>query len=438
MMWKPRNYAILAACVWWTAGCMSLLDQCASDADCPGSPPCMRGVCESGKCEQRSVGPSSLGEVADNPCRVRQCTSAGKVEVAHQTKGTLVKGSPKGDCKQWVCDGGGLVVEALDPTDTGSDANLCTADLCSGGSPLYDPYPLGHRVGPGSAVGDCRSLRCDGAGNAAEATDPQDVPNDGLVCTKDVCVEGLPKNVPIAAGVTVSDGIDGNCSAVMCADAPSQSKPAPDASDLPPAEGACLMGRCVDGKPAQLPAPTGTVCDSVGSTCKTDGRCDRCPEVDASCADNGFGEPNDVSGQAKELGTLSDRDLFKTWPHVCGVLKGKDDVDWYSYFGNDSSGIVDPGRFFRKDAGVQVCAFFKCEKSSDSPSFSCPTPTVSAVSSAESGAMPGCCGLAPFQVDLDCLPSGGLFGDDNAQVFLRVSATDSAKSCQPYELRFHY
>ena len=415
------------------SGCPSALQDCRRASDCDGGA-CRVATCEAGSCIFVPRNSATLPDDDPNDCVVPACDLEGELIVRNLPKGRVVQGGKVGDCRKRVCDGLGRLTEAADDVDVPASTNPCLAPKCSGGSPLFVPLAKGSKIADTSPTGDCLSTQCDGLGKATLLPDLGDPKDDDDPCTIDYCEAGKTVHVKLPAGVTVADDVRGNCKAVKCLEGGSH-EPVEDRSDAGTGTNACQYGSCELGKTVFKPRPPGTVCNSLGGTCKKEGRCDRCPDIDAQCSDFGPGEPNDTAASAHQLPSIDDKDLFQTWPHVCGVLAGKDDVDWYAYNGHDGGGIVDPGRFFRDSDSLQVCAFFQCEKSTDSPKFSCPDATSSATS--PSG-MPGCCGLEPFKVVLDCLPSGGLFGKDNATVFLRVRSTDDSATCTPYELRYHY
>lgn len=414
-------------------GCAQVVGSCVRGSDCDGGP-CRAATCQAGRCVFVPRNSATVPDDDPTDCVVPACDDAGELLVLNLPAGSVVSGGPKGDCRKRVCDGAGHVLDAPDDKDLPDDNNPCTINGCSGGSPLFVPRKEGERVGKDTIAGDCKSMRCDGLGTAKMAYDPFDPEDDNNPCTTDQCNGPKTHHAPLPAGVTVSDGIAGNCKASKCGENGTFTL-VDDDSDAGHASKVCTFATCSEGKSIFKPAPPGTTCNTVGGTCKTDGRCDRCPELDAKCTDTGPGEPNDTPATAHVLQPINDQDLFQNWPHVCGVLAGANDVDWYMYNGHDEGGIVDPGRHFPTDVELQVCVFFQCEKAGDTPKFSCPAATSSAK---PVDGMPGCCGTSPFKVVLDCLPSGGLFGDDNASVFLRVSKPSDGLQCLPYELRYHY
>jgi len=145
------------------------------------------------------------------------------------------------------------------------------------------------------------------------------------------------------------------------------------------------------------------------------------------------------------LGPLDDHDP-NPLPAAAGVIRGKDDQDWYTYAGNDTFlYTVDPWVGFAQDVGVRICMFFECGEGTTtvgggseiggSDPVVCPGGTAPVASS--QGRI-GCCadpGVSAFTLDLACTGTS----NDSAQVYLRLdvpNATDD--TCIAYSLRYHY
>ena len=109
-----------------------------------------------------------------------------------------------------------------------------------------------------------------------------------------------------------------------------------------------------------------------------------CPAPSATCADNDG--DNDTEYTATQLGSLDDPDIDGRIR--CGVLSHRDDVDWYSYHGNDTpNGYVDPTRAWSGVPNVRICAYFQCDQP---PKLAdCPEGTTPDTSP---GGIAGCCG----------------------------------------------
>lgn len=100
---------------------------------------------------------------------------------------------------------GGAEPECTKPTDCpGLDGacswRTCKAGVC--GRQLAPAGPLAEQI-----PGDCRELRCDGAGGEHAVPVPADVPDDGNECTADRCAASGPIHEPLATGTACSTGL---------------------------------------------------------------------------------------------------------------------------------------------------------------------------------------------------------------------------------------
>jgi hypothetical protein len=144
-----------------------------------------------------------------------------------------------------------------------------------------------------------------------------------------------------------------------------------------------------------------------------------------ACDDTGQAEPNDGEGSAGDIGVLDDCD--GSGGYLEGVLSGND-VDWYTYQGNDGFGcVVDASRSIESDGEVRVCQFFDC--SGEMVDIGCPEGTAAETSPEGRN---GCCSQDPFEVGIDC---PGL--NDSANVYVRVDKPP-AYACVHYTLTLHY
>ncbi|MBI4957633.1 MAG: hypothetical protein HY908_36845 [Myxococcales bacterium] len=159
--------------------------------------------------------------------------------------------------------------------------------------------------------------------------------------------------------------------------------------------------------------------------------------VPNNCYDTGF-EPNEGENTAFDLGDLTDCD--GTGSSLVGTIDGGNDLDWYFYVGDDTTGCsVDPSRNFGGGAGLRVCAFFECTDTGAALALSCPSDTTAATSPL---GRDGCCGAASwsfdpwgFSSDVGC--TGTL--DDRLQVYIRVDEPGAdASTCNDYTLDYHF
>ncbi|MEZ4452121.1 MAG: hypothetical protein R3B09_21835 [Nannocystaceae bacterium] len=199
------------------------------------------------------------------------------------------------ECEGMVCK----VVNRPPGWDFDLDYGDCMTQVCDGNGgyntvqDLEDP--------PREDRGNCAQSICEADGGSSIVVDPSDTPDDGLECTYDACVDGVPTSTPMATNTRCGPGDDGYCD----------------------------------------PA----------------GKCLTCPTLDP-CADPGP-EPSDSQSTAIQLGQITDKD--GDGGTVCGVLGTADDVDWYVYGGNDVAfAMVDPTRTVTASAAARLCVYAKC------------------------------------------------------------------------------
>lgn len=271
----------------------------------------------------------------------------------------------------------------------------CQGASCFGGACLYDYLPEG-TPWPYDEYGDCYLEFCDGAGGVY--SEPGDDPP-------------LQKS--------------GDCHRFMC-DAGNIVSNIDD-SDLPDDANDCTLDECMMGEASNTVVPEGSVCGELDNNyCHSDGQCHRCKEVTAMCEDFG-GEPHEDQQTAFNLGAIDDNDANGSY--VCGTLRGANDIDWYTFDGNDALGNkVDPVRSLVTQNGEngRVCVFFECAKGSTTVDCKAATPTMSPLGHK------GCCAGATVAPKLNC---GGL--DDTTRVWIRVDNPNKL-ACVPYELDYHF
>ena len=195
--------------------------------------------------------------------------------------------------------------------------------------------------------------------------------------------------------------------------------------DLPEDALECTTDSCADGEPVFTPKPKGTFCGPMGAHyCHDDAICRRCKQLDDPCEDPGP-EPNELQALAHDFGTIGDSDSAGGF--VCGSVSGADDVDWYTFEGDDTIfGAVDPTRVIDGKGTSRLCVYAECLKGTTSVSCAGGTTPDTAP-----GGQKGCCGSGEVKPKLEC---SGL--DDAANVWIRVDQPEPA--CFPYELAYHF
>ncbi|HTA90863.1 MAG TPA: hypothetical protein VK745_14830 [Polyangiaceae bacterium] len=155
----------------------------------------------------------------------------------------------------------GASAACTDVADCPNIANACAFATCTAGVCGISYQPKGYRISQGT-LPNCKVIVCDGGGDMEEAVDPSNVPKPDNACLTGTCdATGTPGSAPMPAGSACStvaggqrcDG-DGNCVACLTA------------SDCAPGElctaHACLASTCADG--AKDGSETGVDC---GGTC---------------------------------------------------------------------------------------------------------------------------------------------------------------------------
>jgi hypothetical protein len=242
----------------------------------------------------------------------------------------------------------------------------CREDVCDGEGGLTSELADDP---PNQLPGDCQRFVCDG-GDAVTMLDAADVPNDGNDCTEDTCEEGVPTNTPKAMHTACGPGL------------------------------------------AQF--------------CHTDAGCRPCKQVTDACEDYGA-EPHDNQETAQNLGTISDADDDGSF--ACGTIKGTNDIDWYTFAGDDAFlNYVDPERSLvtQNGGGGRVCVYLQCNNGSTS--IDCGGATADTAPLGQKG----CCSATSVAPKLNC---SGL--DDSAKIWIRVD-TPQALACVPYQLDYHF
>lgn len=137
-------------------------------------------------------------------------------------------------------------------------------------------------------------------------------------------------------------------------------------------------------------------------------------------------EDNNTEADAADLGILGDGDDPVT---ITGVLEG-DDVDWFTYLGEDNLlSSVGPARELTTAGALRMCKFAECGNDLFATEVTCPEGT--AVAESPEG-RPGCCGDDSFEIELNCLD----VIDDDAQVWIRFD--QGLADCTQFTLEYQY
>ena len=153
------------------------------------------------------------------------------------------------------------------------------------------------------------------------------------------------------------------------------------------------------------------------------------------CVDNSPAESNDTEEIAYPLSGAPITDDDADGGELSGVLAGPDDVDWYTYRGDDTSwGVADPTVSWILEApGARVCIFLACLSVPTEFPNGCPSGSYPESSGA--GRI-GCCSTGSLTLDdYNCTGSS----DEDAYVYIRIDAPGApADLCASYRASYHF
>lgn len=288
---------------------------CNVEADCtelPVSDECTTRVCEAHACKLVFVVKDTKTKsqtVGD--CQLEVCDGAGKpvsksddtdlpVDGNDCVDHKCIAGVPStpplaanvtcGKNQTFKCNGSGSCVGCLAPTDCAGVDDACKTRTCVADSCGFD-YQTAGTVLPAAeqALGDCRRLECDGAGNVNSVPLDADLPVDGNDCTADVCTAGAASNPPLALDTACKTGFcDGAAACVEC-----------NAAAQCPAPPLCIAATCDAHVCGTTPIAAGTLAPPAQQTSAD------CKQV--NCDGNGgtsqAPDPNDLPNDGKQCTT---------------------------------------------------------------------------------------------------------------------------------------
>ncbi|MFO0588746.1 MAG: lamin tail domain-containing protein [Polyangiaceae bacterium] len=264
-------------------GTTTSVTPCETPADCPDPPnACVDATCDANVCGFKTKADGPLPDQKAGDCKVSQCTAGVPMDVADDTdlpddgndctldictEGNASHMDAPADTACGAnmllkCDGAGKCVDCTANDQCGTDTecatwtcdtNVCNQHFTAQGTPLA-----------AQTAGDCQVEQCDGNGSTEYAADNADVPADATVCTNDVCVLGVPSNIPVAANTTCDENsgtiCDGSGACVQCI----------LPTDCPGVDDECGVRTCIGGVCGKNFAPQGTLVAS-----QTAGNCEK-------------------------------------------------------------------------------------------------------------------------------------------------------------------
>lgn len=252
-----------------------ILNGCETDVDCGGgqcaacgifelcinNADCQTGLCDGSICVECIFATDCPG--SDTECSQRTCTG-GVCGENFEPFGTPLTEQTPGDCQLAVCDGAGGTTSVPDDLDLPDDGLQCTEDVCVGGVPSFPPLPTGAPCTEGNGA------VCDGLGGCVECNVASDCPGTDTECSQRTCAANAcgvnfePFGLPVAGQTT------GDCQVVVC-DGLGSTTSIPDDLDLPDDGQECTEDLCVGGVAMFPPYPLGFPCS--GGQCDGAGNC---------------------------------------------------------------------------------------------------------------------------------------------------------------------
>lgn len=202
----------------------------------------------------------------DDECSTRTCLG-GVCGRSFKPAGTASATQTKGDCKRSECDGKGALVTVYDATDTPNDDNECTSEVCVGAVPKYTPVPYGSSCTKGGKY-------CDGKGACIECAAPSECPGADTECAKRTCIANKCGMMNTADGTPTAGQTTGDCRQVQC-NGLGGIKSVSEDTDLPNDGKVCTQDVCSSGVASHPPQPSGLSCGG-GYVCNGAGSCVQC------------------------------------------------------------------------------------------------------------------------------------------------------------------
>jgi hypothetical protein len=259
-------------------------DGCVQDGECLDDNPCSDDRCESGTCVHPPVtddpacvcsGPGDCTQLPpDDDCATRACDD-GICAQHFVDAGVAVgeAGQTTEDCKQVVCDGRGGTEVVDDDSDVPNDGLECTEDTCVAGMPSSTP------VQPGMP---CSAGECNDAGQCTGCTSPDECEGEQTFCEAITCESSVCGVMSTASNTPLPDGdqTTGDCLRRVCDGRGNVAQIAED-TDLPTDDGfECTDETCNDGMVGHPALPADTPC--TAGFCDGNGGCGEC-NTDAQC-----------------------------------------------------------------------------------------------------------------------------------------------------------
>jgi len=255
---------------------------CANGGGCKQAKDCASGHCGGASvCVECAVATDCPG--TDNACGKRTCV-ANACGVSLVQADTVLADQIAGDCKQAQCDGSGGIKQAVLDSDLPDDGLVCTTDICNAGVAANTP------VAVGTACSQNGGIQCNVQGACvATCFDAANCPGSDNECQTRTCSAGLCGFALASIGKVVAAQSAGDCKQNQCDGFGNVASVALD-SDVFVDGNACTLDACNAGVPANTPMASGSACSQDGGTlCDGQGACvvcvapSDCPGADTEC-----------------------------------------------------------------------------------------------------------------------------------------------------------
>ena len=205
-----------------------------------------------------------------NPCLVAMCHD-NVCMLMPIGSGEEARTQTPGDCRVLRCDGAGNSIDAADDNDVPEDGLDCTLDTCTNGVLEYPSAT------PGTACDDGSGTMCDDWGNCVECLAPSDRPGEDGECEWRTCIDNVCGVDSAGASTPLVSQILGNCATETCGGS------LVDDDDTPNDGNECTADLCNDGDPSNPPLDLGESCQNNGTVCDGAGACVEC-NAGSECA----------------------------------------------------------------------------------------------------------------------------------------------------------
>lgn len=210
-----------------------------------------------------------------NPCMAAMCHDNACMEMPIG-EGLEAREQTDGDCKIVRCDGAGSASPHNDDEDVPDDGLDCTMEECQNGEAAFPDAQ------PGTVCDDGDGELCDGSGNCVECLATGDCGGQDSECSWRTCTDGVCGMANADADTELEAQTAGDCQKVTCGGTVN------DDDDTPNDSNPCTTDGCNEGSTSFTDVDPGIGC-GTGLICDGSGACvgcltpNDCPGADDEC-----------------------------------------------------------------------------------------------------------------------------------------------------------